>query len=416
VKREHGGYARELVTGCPRGLGPRSANIARAHVYDVAAREAQPGSCAGISGEQSACCPADKTTTAETRCETFSCARNSRRTHAHICLQGTRYHGLQMATQPNIPTVEAEVHRALHASGAISDSNNGDRSKVKWSSASRTDKGVHAAACVCTVKLLVPPSDDVMIPRATLDAWNANLPPDIRILAALRAPKNGRAHSMCSLREYEYLLPQVESHARAKGDICYHASSRVATLANRVQLWLPFTPRCMRRTARYSPECAPHSCRSRQAQVALHGKPVADIRRLLKKFEGTHRFHNFAGRLSLPKRGNVADSDEEMEVAGASEEDGACQQGDDEEEGLNEAAGEVAETGKRGAQAARAGNRGSWVEGGKKRRRGGPVEQVCLCCVSGARVRCVYLGCAVCAPPCAACMQAHVFMCEHARM
>ena len=44
--------------------------------------------------------------------------------------QGTRYHGLQMATQPNTPTVEAEVHRALHASGAISDSNNGDRNKV----------------------------------------------------------------------------------------------------------------------------------------------------------------------------------------------------------------------------------------------------------------------------------------------
>jgi tRNA U38,U39,U40 pseudouridine synthase TruA len=35
-----------------------------------------------------------------------------------------------MATQPNTPTVEAEVHRALHASGAISDSNNGDRNKV----------------------------------------------------------------------------------------------------------------------------------------------------------------------------------------------------------------------------------------------------------------------------------------------
>jgi len=48
-----------------------------------------------------------------------------------MAIQGTRYHGLQMATQPNTPTVEAEVHRALHAAGAISDSNNGDRNKVE---------------------------------------------------------------------------------------------------------------------------------------------------------------------------------------------------------------------------------------------------------------------------------------------
>ena len=32
-----------------------------------------------------------------------------------------------MATQPNTPTVEAKVHRGLLASGAISDSNNGDQ-------------------------------------------------------------------------------------------------------------------------------------------------------------------------------------------------------------------------------------------------------------------------------------------------
>ena len=45
--------------------------------------------------------------------------------------QGTRYHGLQMAPQPGIPTIEAAVHGALHAAGAISDCNNGDRNKVK---------------------------------------------------------------------------------------------------------------------------------------------------------------------------------------------------------------------------------------------------------------------------------------------
>ena len=123
--------------------------------------------------------------------------------------QGTRYHGLQMAPQPGIPTIEAAVHGALHAAGAISDCNNGDRNKIKWSSASRTDKGVHAAACVCTAKLLVTLAEDGNVLPSSVEFWNSKLPSDIRILAVLRAPKNGRAHAICSRREYEYLLPKA---------------------------------------------------------------------------------------------------------------------------------------------------------------------------------------------------------------
>lgn len=162
-----------------------------------------------------------------------------------------------MATQANINTVEAEVHKALHAAGAISDANYGDRKKVKWSSASRTDKGVHAAACLVTTKLLVSLNDAGSIPEATVDSWNARLPSDIKIVSVLRAPKNGRAHSMCSLREYEYLVPEA----------------------------------------------------------ALHGKPVADLTRILKRFEGTHRFLNFAGRLSQrkSKSANSDDDDDAFE-------------------------------------------------------------------------------------------------------
>ena len=217
--------------------------------------------------------------------------------HAYLC-QGTAYHGLQMATQANIPTVEAEVHKALHLAGAISDANYGDRNKVKWSSASRTDKGVHAAACVCTVKLLLAASalpDDGVVPRVILDSWNAHLPADIRILAALRAPKNGRAHALCSLREYECLV-QLPTYTP-----------------------LALCPACT--TLSYDPmPCIlyGHLCHYRYEylvpEAALHGKPAADLRRLLKNFEGTHRFHNFAGRLSQPKRGK-AGSEEEGESA-----------------------------------------------------------------------------------------------------
>ncbi len=143
-------------------------------------------------------------------------------------------------------TVEGIVHKALHESGAISESNAYDRRKIKWSSASRTDKGVHAAACFCSAKLVLDKAVDAavgkngMLPASLLDTWNHKLPPDIRILGALKWGKNSRAHSLCSLREYEYLLPES----------------------------------------------------------ALHGKPPEELGRLLTVFEGTHRFHNFTGNLT----------------------------------------------------------------------------------------------------------------------
>jgi len=222
--------------------------------------------------------------------------------------QGTHYHGLQMATQQHINTVEAEVHKALHAAGAISDANAGDRQKVKWSSASRTDKGVHAAACVCTVKLLVALSDNGAVPETTIDSWNARLPPDIKILSTLRAPKNGRAHTMCSLREYEYLVPTS----------------------------------------------------------ALRGRTIDDLRRILQKFQGTHRFLNFAGRLSQPKKGRSASSDDDNAFEEDSDVDGGV--------------AEPQQTGKRkaadaGVDSVAGGTDGAGVGGKGKRGRGEGQEQ-----------------------------------------
>ena len=48
---------------------------------------------------------------------------------------------------------------------------------------------------------------------------------------------------------------------------------------------------------------APNATKKKKTQAALHGKTVEDLRRLLKKYVGTHRFLNFAGRLSQPNKG-----------------------------------------------------------------------------------------------------------------
>ena len=173
------------------------------------------------------------------------------------------------------------MRQALHEAGAISAENSDDRHKVKWSAASRTDKGVHAASCVCTVKLLVDPAhvedpnytpgwEKSALPQDLVDRWNDLLPADIRILAALRTGRNSRAHNLCSLREYEYLIPES----------------------------------------------------------ILGGKPPSEIGRLLSVFQGTHRFHNFCGK--IPPKVPAALLRKKREVGG--EEKGLVEELDELEE------------------------------------------------------------------------------------
>ena len=59
-----------------------------------------------------------------------------------LSYQGDAYYGLQI--NPNTITIDAELERALYQSGLISHVNYGSLSKIGWSRAARTDKGVHA--------------------------------------------------------------------------------------------------------------------------------------------------------------------------------------------------------------------------------------------------------------------------------
>ena len=52
-------------------------------------------------------------------------------------------------------TVEAELEKALHKVGMISDFNYGDLRKVGWGRATRTDKKVHALQNTFSAKVLV---------------------------------------------------------------------------------------------------------------------------------------------------------------------------------------------------------------------------------------------------------------------
>lgn len=125
---------------------------------------------------------------------------------------GSNYFGLQM--DPNTidlyPTVERELERALYEIGCIAESNKRALNKIGWSRSSRTDKGVHCARLVISVKLEVKlgwlKGRELRVPDV-VDQLNARLPSDIRVLSCCKINQGFRAKEACSWREYEYLLP-----------------------------------------------------------------------------------------------------------------------------------------------------------------------------------------------------------------
>jgi tRNA pseudouridine(38-40) synthase len=138
-------------------------------------------------------------------------------------------------------TVEGELAQALYRIGAVTELNFMKLSKICWSRASRTDKGVHAVANVVSAKLLLDLRRDLTSDEELTDLFvdrlNAQLPPNIRVFGGQRMSKGFRARSACTLREYDYLLPR----------------------------WV------------------------------LDGREDVFLQ-ALRCFEGTHRFHNFSGK------------------------------------------------------------------------------------------------------------------------
>jgi len=77
-------------------------------------------------------------------------------------------------------------------------------SKPRLHSASRTDTGVHALGMVAHFE--VPAAEFKMSARKLALALNAWLPPDIRILAAARAPKHFHARFDAEGKQYRYFV------------------------------------------------------------------------------------------------------------------------------------------------------------------------------------------------------------------
>jgi tRNA pseudouridine(38-40) synthase len=109
-----------------------------------------------------------------------------------LAYDGTPYNGWQI--QPNLPTVQGTLARAIHHI-------TGETTLPQGSG--RTDTGVHALAQVATVTLTNP------IPGPNLHrALNRILPPSIRVLSVDKVPPDFHARHSARRKTYEYrILP-----------------------------------------------------------------------------------------------------------------------------------------------------------------------------------------------------------------
>lgn len=97
-------------------------------------------------------------------------------------------------------TIEGDLFKAFVAAGAISKANADDAKKSALVRCARTDKGVHAAGNVISLKLIVEDPDIVT-------KINENLPEQIRVWGMERTNGSFSCYQTCDSRWYEYLIP-----------------------------------------------------------------------------------------------------------------------------------------------------------------------------------------------------------------
>ena len=202
---------------------------------------------------------------------------------------GTNYYGLQSHTAEgdvDRPTISDEIRAALLKQGFILPSNFSPMSRTKWTLASRTDKGVHAACAAASCKVETFRSDlefdgDAIadnleaeaeepwtLSAGTLSRINSELPPVVRVFSGSRV--RGRFDGKVT-----------GAHEFTQGGRAA-ANARVLTA-------------CVARAAR---ECASSRVYEYLLPLSTLGScSLPDFDEILRTFEGTHRMHNFASGL-----------------------------------------------------------------------------------------------------------------------
>lgn len=116
--------------------------------------------------------------------------------------RGSGHHiaALIIFRNPHERTIEGDLFKAFVDSGAISKANADDPKKSSFIRCARTDKGVHAAGNVISLKLIVEDPDIVA-------KINEHLSPQIRVWGIERTNGSFSCYQHCDSRTYQYLIP-----------------------------------------------------------------------------------------------------------------------------------------------------------------------------------------------------------------
>ncbi|KAL5373653.1 hypothetical protein DPSP01_012516 [Paraphaeosphaeria sporulosa] len=124
--------------------------------------------------------------------------RPKRKVAVMIGYSGTGYKGMQIDNKQK--TIEGDLFNAFVKAGAISKANADDPKKSSLVRCARTDKGVHAAGNVISLKLIIE-DDDIV------EKINDNLSEQIRVWGIQRTTGSFSCYQACDSRWYEYLIP-----------------------------------------------------------------------------------------------------------------------------------------------------------------------------------------------------------------
>ncbi|KAI9737098.1 MAG: tRNA pseudouridine synthase 1 [Cirrosporium novae-zelandiae] len=124
--------------------------------------------------------------------------RPKRKVAVLIGYSGSGYKGMQLNSKEK--TIEGDLFKAFVAAGAISKANADDPKKSSLVRCARTDKGVHAAGNIISLKLIIEDPDIVK-------KINDSLAPQIRVWGIERTNGAFSCYQTCESRVYEYLIP-----------------------------------------------------------------------------------------------------------------------------------------------------------------------------------------------------------------
>lgn len=224
-------------------------------------------------------------------------------------------------------TIEGEFFDAFVKAGAIAAYNADDPRKVSLARAARTDKGVHAALNVISLKL-------IDLGENAPEQINAQLPETMRVWKIIRVLGGFDPREFCDSRIYEYMIPthcfvpprpqsalarMLEAKARPDAELATEADrvARAAYRRDQAAFWARVDACEQELLREQEPELARElACiddayiqgekreeAQRQARKMAEVRCKAEyrisperlelVRSALRLYEGTHPFHNF---------------------------------------------------------------------------------------------------------------------------